>query len=678
MNRKTILGIALALSFAGCCLFALIGLGGYSAYQLRRSTPATPRLTEAFTTPQVTPEPLISLTPLATSLPGAGGDTLQTLEAATIPPSDLRQEAMRLKGIPNIPEVVSTASANYTLGTELSFDVSNQDTNQTFTVTAQLIYKTQNVYFFSEKGINVNVGDVQTLVDNFQNKTYPTDRNFFGSEWLPGVDGDPHLCILYVHGLGNSIAGYYSSADEYSKLAQLYSNEKEMFYINADVTSPGDSSLPGTLAHEFQHMIHWYHDRNAETWINEGASVLAQLLNGYGADGFDSDFLGQPDLQLDGWTEGGSGGDAIPHYGAGFLFMTYFLDRFGNQATQALVADQQANGLLAVGDVLHKQGLQDKVTGKPITAVDVFADWVIANYLGDPNVADGRYAYHLYKNAPKVSAPTQTFSDCPVATQSATVHQFATDYYEIDCSGKVTLSFTGSQQVKVIPTEPHSGRYAFWSHRNDESDTMLTRDFDLSGVSSATLNYWAWWALEQDYDFAYLEVSSDGGKTWKAIKTPSGTDQNPTGNNFGWGYTGNSGGGSASQWVEETVDLSAYAGKKIQIRFEYITDPAVTRAGFMLDDISIPEINYQTDFEKDDGGWQGVGFARIDNQLPQTFVVQVIHAGKQTTVQQMPLDANNTGRLTLELAPGEKAILVISGTTLFTREEASYQFEIET
>ena len=56
----------------------------------------------------------------------------------------------------------------------------------------------------------------------------------------------------------------------------------------------------------------------------------------------------------------------------------------------------------------------------------------------------------------------------------------------------VTLSFTGSQQVQVIPATPYSGRYAFWSHRNDESDTRMTHEFDLTGLTSATLNYRAW------------------------------------------------------------------------------------------------------------------------------------------------------------------------------------------
>ncbi len=64
-------------------------------------------------------------------------------------------------------------------------------------------------------------------------KTYPTNREFFGSEWKPGVDSDPRLHILHARGLGENIAGYYSSADEYSQQVNQYSNEREMFYISA-------------------------------------------------------------------------------------------------------------------------------------------------------------------------------------------------------------------------------------------------------------------------------------------------------------------------------------------------------------------------------------------------------------------------------------------------------------
>ena len=450
--------------------------------------------------------------------------------------------------------------------------------------------------------------------------------------------------------------------------------------LNADAGPLNDSYWRPTLAHEFQHMIHWYQNRNAETWLNEGASMLAESINGFDA-GSKMSFLNGPDLQLNTWADLSSSlNEAGGHYDAAYLFMKYFLDRFGSQASQTLVANR-ATGITAVDSTLATLGLTDLDTGKTLTAEDVFADWAVANFLNDSSMAQGQYGYKGY--AEKVPGPTDTISDCPTGLISANVHQFGTRYIELACHGNLTINFTGSQHVSLVPTQPHSGRYAMWSSREDESDTTLTREFDLSRVKSATLNYWAWWKIETDFDYAYVEVSADGGKTWKIIPTPSGTDANPVGSNLGWGYTGCSGGGETGkgcspQWINEQVDLSAYAGQKIQVRFEYITDAALNYASLMLDDISVPEINYTCSFEKDNCGWDSQGFARVDNVLPQTFVVQLIHqSGGQTTVERLPLDANRQGSLSLNLKSRDTAILVVSGTTPFTTEEASFELEIK-
>lgn len=94
-------------------------------------------------------------------------------------------------------------------------------------------------------------------IDRFENKTYPLNREYFGSEWTPGVDNDVHVSVLNARDLGQSVGGFYSAADEYSHLVNPYSNEKEMFYIAANRAEmqPNSSLYDGTLAHEFQHMI---------------------------------------------------------------------------------------------------------------------------------------------------------------------------------------------------------------------------------------------------------------------------------------------------------------------------------------------------------------------------------------------------------------------------------------
>src|SRR5258708_25412161 len=128
--------------------------------------------------------------------------------------------------------------------------------------------------------------------------------------------------------------------------------------------------------------------------MNEGSSVLAEFLNGYDIGGFDAAYTSNPDLQLTGWSEDpATDPNVAAHYGAGFLFMAYFLDRFGSDATKALVANPD-NGMHAVDTTLAALHITDKASAKQLTGVDVFADWTIANYLGDTGVAHGPHASH--------------------------------------------------------------------------------------------------------------------------------------------------------------------------------------------------------------------------------------------------------------------------------------------
>jgi hypothetical protein len=342
-------------------------------------------------------------------------------------------------------------------------------------------------------------------------------------------------------------------------------------------------------------MIHWYQDRNEGELLDEGFSELASFLNGYDTGGFDWYYTTDPDLSLTDWEQ--STGDNGAHYGANFLFTNYFLSRFGEETTKALVHDP-LNGLESVDDVLLQRGITDPVTGAAINADDLFQDWTITNFVQDASVSDGRYAYKNYSNTLK-EHETETISTCPVTGATRTVHQYGVDYIRITCQGTYTLHFSGATSTRLVPVDPQSGSYAFWSNKGNNSDMTLTREFDLtSATTPVEFHYWTWYDLEADYDYAYLEASTDG-EHWQILTTPSGTADNPTGNSYGFAYNGQS-----NDWRLEKVDISQFAGKKVSLRFEYVTDMAVNGDGFLLDDISIPAIGYSTDFETDDGGWR--------------------------------------------------------------------------
>jgi hypothetical protein len=593
-------------------------------------------------------------------------ETLITLALTTVPMNDPLALAYQLQGKEGIPQTVAPPLSPLTVGTLQTFWVSNADSNEHFQVSATLRAVGDYMYFWIQDGVSYEQAALDELVKTFEEKIYSNNRRLFGAEWSPGVDGDPHLYILYAKGLGKNLLGYFSSTDEMHPLAHEYSNAHELFLLNADNLDLSEPSTFGVLAHEFQHMIHWNRDRNEESWLNEGASELAAFLNGYD-DGSVSLYTRNPDLQLNDWPADAS--RTGPHYRASFLFMAYFLDRFGEDAVRDLIASP-ANGLESIDFALGQWVVPDLSSGEPMDADDLFMDWAIANTLQDESLADGRFGYHLLPDF-SPPRPTATIEDCPTDTLTRDVHQYGVDYIRITCAGKYTLHFEGSVQVGVLPADAHSGSYAFWSNRGDESDMTLTQAFDFTGLTAPlTLSYWAWYDLESDYDYLYVEVSADG-KRWQILPTLSGVSEDPSGNSYGWGYNGKSDG-----WVKEAVDLSPFAGGKVQVRFQYITDAAVNGEGFLLDDVRIPETGYFTDFEEDAGGWQSNGWARIQNVLPQTYRLALIERGMEPSITYLSLTSDNTAHVPLSLRAGEEVIFLVTATTRYTHQTTGYRFDI--
>ena len=683
-----IIGVA-AILLCCCCLFA-VGAGGLG-FGLLASSSSSPEFTfpdvatvevlVATATPRAprpsaTPRPTIAAGGSSAAPTPAAEDFLteMQLQEAVVPARNLRVLAEELRGTGPIPEVVNDTTPTYRLNERQKFWINNDDTNEHFQIDATLAYVNDVVYMWVEDGVKYDPVALKAAADKFAEATYPTDRNFFGSEWSPGVDNDPRLHILHSEQLGDSIAGYFSGADEVSNKAQPFSNEREMFYINIDNTKPDTDFYNGVLAHEFQHMIHWYQDKNETSWVNEGMSELASELNGYDRGGADYAFSALPDTQLNAWSDDPNG--RTEHYGNAYLFMSYFLQRFGNQLTQDAVASD-ANGIDGFNEALAKDN-----TG--VTFDDVFADWVIANFLDNPDLADGRYGYQRDDVQPM--AIDATHRRYPVQRETD-VSQYATDYIELTGSGDVRIDFQGATTASLANTSAHSGEDMWWANRVDDSDARLTRAFDLSGVDSATLNFWTWYDIEDDWDYGYVMASTDGGTTWTPLETADTTEENPNGNSFGPALTGCSGDPSSqeagdtcnAQWIQQTADLTPFAGNsEVLVRFQYITDDAVNYPGFFVDDISIPEIGYTDDAESD-GDWVSEGWIRTDNTIRQRWLVQLIEmdSGADPVITRLEVDGNGQGSWAVnDIRRGNSAILAISALAPVTTEKAQYQYSI--
>ncbi len=131
----------------------------------------------------------------------------------------------------------------------------------------------------------------------------------------------------------------------------------------------------------------------------------------------------------------------------------------------------QENSLTSIDDTLKTLNITDPQTGTLITADDVFMDWAATMYLMDGSVGDGRYHYNNYPGAPRVTAPEVTVT-CP-GSAGGSVNQYGIDYLTLNCPGDYTLHFSGSTVVGLLPSDAHSGKYAFWSNKGDESDMTL-------------------------------------------------------------------------------------------------------------------------------------------------------------------------------------------------------------
>jgi len=190
---------------------------------------------------------------------------------------------------------------------------------------------------------------------------------------------------------------------------------------------------------------------------------------------------------------------------------------------------------------------------------------------------------------------------------------------------------------EVVMTTPHSGANLWWSG-NDQNwaDSRLTRTIEVPAGSDVKFRWWSHWKIEQDWDFGFVEVSTDGGATWAEQKiyrddgalASTGDDYpDPNGRlrDYGgkkYGLTGDSGG-----WVRLHVDLTPFAGRTVQLRLRYATDAAALEEGWFNDDFELTDgatTVWSDDVESGPNGWTATSGTFTDT----TGAGFVIHSGQ--------------------------------------------------
>lgn len=618
------------------------------------------------------PPPPRSLTPtpappaaVPSAAPASGIDMTAALVAKTFAPADLFSITRRLRARSGLPaaafEPVRSASPAESVGATERFWIYNFADKRNERVGATLRLVTEHAKWWVADGVTVDARALAATAEVFEAQVYPTDRRYYGSEWSPGIDADPRISVLLADFPG-AAAGYYSALDEQPRWINEFSAEREILYINVTAGALGSRSLHSVLAHELCHMIQTNKRVPSVVWMLEGHAQLCESANGLGAHP-ETAFLRQPDTQLNDWPDLEESSAA---YGGAYLFLEFLRQHAGGEE---LINALLARGVQTPDDV-------DRVLrarGRPPLR-ELFADFVVANAVVGER-AEARYSYTGATAPVRAALVSEADRLAGSGRHRSTVHNYAARYVELPRQPS-RVRFSGAAVARVLPTEARSGATFWWSDKADTYDATLTRSVDLRASATASLSFWTWYEIEKDYDYAYVAVSADGGTTWQTLPGTSTTTADPLGHNLGNGYTNRSGGGDhpPASWVREQVDLTAYAGRQVLLRFEYVTDEGRAVDGFALDDIEL-STGFRDDVEGGDNGWVADGFIRSTNLVREEWVVQLIRfrAGG-VTVERHALSGSP-----LELAvdpSGDRRPPLLAVTPFAPRAVAPVPFEV--
>jgi hypothetical protein len=230
-------------------------------------------------------------------------------------------------------------------------------------------------------------------------------------------------------GSGGYIAGFFAPNDQTSSTG---SNQMNVLFIDShEGLSGGVAGLLGTIAHEYQHLIHYGLYPSSEVFFNEGCSEVASIVCGYKSRS-NSVFLSNTNVSMMRWSYSDNT-QVLSDYARAMTFMHYMNEQYGESFTTKFAATK-AKGTSRIAQALTGIGSSD-------TWQDVFKGFAVANYLQTYG-ADPRYGYktRLSSSSAKVSN-TYTGSRVPADT-SLSVEAYASRYVLFSKpQGTITLRF---------------------------------------------------------------------------------------------------------------------------------------------------------------------------------------------------------------------------------------------
>ena len=365
----------------------------------------------------------------------------------------------------------------------------------------------------------------------------------------------------------------------------------------------------GTIAHEYQHLIHDDYYPEDALYMNEACSLYAEPLCLADQPGYELDtgqiewFMKTPDNSL---TEWGDQGDLniLADYGSSFLWSIYLEEQYGPNFLSQYVqgnlyglptdAEDRISTLLPGGTDFN----------------DVYHDWRIANLLDTKIGSSTKYNYEMIElselemplymetidqygcyigsvDFPSTFTHPSTKYPSGFDTGITTMNPYSTDYinFDFETDGINLITFDGQDYSTVeswVIDNTTFGIDAWWSGQGDLVDRLIYGELSV-GTGDQILYLDTLWDIEDYWDFGFVQVSTDNGATWTSLPDMDGYTVDDYDPNAHPDIIANLPGITSwvPDWVTLRYDLSAYSGD-ILIGFRYMTDWATNYGGWWI------------------------------------------------------------------------------------------------
>ncbi len=184
---------------------------------------------------------------------------------------------------------------------------------------------------------------------------------------------------------------------------------------------------------------------------------------------------------------------------------------------------------------------------------------------------------------PPGSTPPATFYQFFVAPQTVAMYDEANNITNWTAAGIWNITTTKYVSAPSSFTDSPGGNYV----NNVTSSLRYNNQVALTNVLGAVLEFDTQWSIETDWDYGQIQLSTNNGTNWISLtgqftNPGTGTFQ-PTGEPL---YDG-----TQSTWVHESIDISAYAGQQVSIRFYFRTDGSQVLDGWYVDNVKVSVYN---------------------------------------------------------------------------------------